>query len=108
MNTRNEMPQETMLGRIIDLPMKEFEEELVNQKVNIGTMNNLILNLESAYNELRTRKDAILDAELRGSVEIVKAETTIRGIYAEMIKIEQKVVFLKNKVKDLVDVDKKH
>lgn len=108
MEKRNEMPQETMLGRIIDLPMKDFEEELVKQKINIGTMNNLILNLESAYNELRVRKDAILDAKLRGSVEIVKAETAVRGIYAEMIKIEQKVVFLKNKVKDLVDVDKKH
>lgn len=101
-----EVQQQSMLGMIIDMSMQEFEDELIKQKVNIGTMNNLILNLESAYNELRIRKDAILDASLRGTVEKAKAQDTINGIYAEMIKIEEKITYLKKRFKELVDVDK--
>lgn len=101
-----EVKQKSMLGKIIDLSMADFEKELVEQKVNIGTMNNLILNLESAYNELRMRKDALIEAGLRGSVEKSQVENTINGIYAEMIKIEEKITYLKNKVKELVDVDR--
>lgn len=99
-------PPQTMLGKIIDMSMQEFEEELVRQKVNIGTMNNLILNLESAYNELRVRKDVLIDAKLRGTVEESKVQEAVNGIYAEMIKIEEKITFLKKRFKELVDVDK--
>ena len=50
--------QTSTIGRIIDMPMEEFKEELVRQKVNIGVMNNLILNLEGSYAELKSRKDS--------------------------------------------------
>ena len=56
----------SMIGKIIDLPLEDFERELVEQKVNIGTINNLILNLESIYFELRLRKDSILDLVFKG------------------------------------------
>lgn len=95
-----------MIGKIIDLPLKDFEEELVRQKVNIGTINNLILNLESVYFELRARKDAILKASFEGTVERVEAEKAVSGLYAEMIKVEQKITYLKQRSKELVDVDK--
>lgn len=96
----------SMIGKIIDLSLEDFEKELVRQKVNIGTMNNLILNLEGAYFELRTRKDNILRANFEGTIEKEKAQEAINGLYAEMIKIEQKVTYLKQRVKELVDVDK--
>ena len=41
--SKKKQPKEekSMIGKIIDLPMEDFERELVEQKVNIGTMNNV-------------------------------------------------------------------
>ena len=78
----------SMIGKIIDLPLEDFERELVEQKVNIGTINNLILNLESIYFELKVRKDAILDLVFKGvnSKEDPEVKKSLDGLYAEMIK----------------------
>ena len=100
------VPQQTMIGRIVDLSLEDFEKELIKQKVNVGTMNNLILNLEAIYFELRMRKEGILhlifkDNRPKDDPEIKKA---LDGLYAEMIKVEQKITFLKQKSKELVDV----
>ena len=94
----------SMIGRIIDLSLEDFEKELIKQKVNIGTINNLILNLEGAYFELRTRKDAMLKANFEGTVDADKAESAVIGLYAEMIKVEQKITYLKQRSKELVNV----
>ena len=102
---RVEKEQPTMIGKIVDLPLEDFEKELVRQKVNIGTINNLILNLESVYYELRTRKDAILKMNFEGTLEKDKAQEAISGLYAEMIKVEQKITYLKQRSKELIDVD---
>ena len=96
----------TMIGQIVDLPLEDFEKELVRQKVNIGTINNLILNLEGVYFELRSRKDAIIRANFEGTIERAKAQDAVNGLYAEMIKVEQKITYLKQRSKELIDVDK--
>ena len=98
--------EQSMIGKIVDLSLEDFEKELVEQKVNIGTINNLILNLEAVYFELRSRKDAILRANFNGTLQRVEAEKAISGLYAEMIKVEQKITYLKQRSKELVDVDK--
>ena len=97
----------TMLGKIIDLSLEDFENELIEQKVNIGTMNNLILNLEGAYFELRTRKDAVLDLVFKGGKDKddLDIKNALDGLYAEMVKVEQKIVYLKQRVEKLIDVD---
>ena len=79
----------SMIGKIIDLPLEDFERELVEQKVNIGTINNLILNLESIYCVLRVRKDAILDLAFKGikSKDDPEIQKSLDGLYAEMIKV---------------------
>ena len=97
----------SMIGRIVDMSLKDFEKELIKQKVNIGTINNLILNLEGSYYELRTRKDAVLKLVSDGvrskdDPEIVKI---VEGLYAEMVKIEKKITFLKQRRQELVNVD---
>lgn len=99
--------QETLIGRIVDLPLEDFEKELIKQKVNIGTINNLILNLEGAYYELRTRKDAILDLVFKGgkSKDDPEIKKSLDGLYAEMIKIEQKITYLKQRSETLLELD---
>lgn len=95
-----------LMGNIIDLPLEEFKAELIKQKVNVGLINNLILNLESIYFELRTRKDAILNLVFKGlkSKEDPEIKKSLDGLYAEMTKIELKVSYLKETVKNLVNV----
>lgn len=96
----------TMIGQIIDLPLEDFKEELVRQQVNIGTINNLILNLEGAYNELRVRKDQILKMVFENKLDIKDptVDKAFNGIYAEMTKLEIKISYLKEYVKELVNV----
>ena len=97
-----------MIGNIIDLPLEDFKKELVRQKVNIGTINNLILNLEGAYFELRTRKDTVLDLVFKSgkSKDDPEIKKSLDGLYAEMIKVEQKITYLKQRRKELINVDK--
>lgn len=103
---KSQQPESTMIGKIIDLPLEDFKAELVRQRVNIGTMNNLILNLSGAYNELRMRKDGVLDLVFQGgkSKDDPDIKKTLDGLYAEMTKVEQKITYLKERVKELVDV----
>lgn len=98
----------SMIGKIIDLSLEDFEKELIEQKVNIGTMNNLILNLEGAYNELRMRKDGVMNLVFTGakSKDDPEVKKALDGLYSEMTKVEQKITYLKQKVKELIDVDK--
>ena len=97
--------QPTMIGQIVDLSLEDFEKELIRQKVNIGTINNLILNLEGVYFELRMRKDAILKMNFESTIEKAQARDVLNGLYAEMIKVEQKITYLKQRSKELVNVD---
>ena len=97
-----------MIGKIVDLSLADFERELIEQKVNIGTINNLILNLEAIYHELSGRKEAVLDlvfkkVKSKDDPEIKKA---LDGLYAEMIKVEQKITYLKQRSAELINVDK--
>lgn len=103
---RKKQPKEekSMIGKIVDLPMEDFERELVEQKVNIGTMNNLILNLEAIYFDFRQRKDLIMKSVFEGRLTKEETDDVIKGLYAEMTKLEQKITYLKARVKELADV----
>ena len=98
----------TAIGQIVDQPMEDFKKSLEEQHTNVGTMNNLIHYLNGAYADLRQRKDTIMksleseDITKRDRKEI---EKTVKGIYAELIKIEEKVLYLQDRVKELVDVE---
>lgn len=103
----NKSRDQTMIGKIIDLSLEDFERELIEQKVNIGTMNNLILYLESIYHDLRMRKEAVIDLVFKGGRQKDDPEIkkSLEGLYAVMTKIELKVTYLKQRVADLVNVD---
>ena len=98
----------TAIGQIVDQPMEDFKKSLEEQHTNVGTMNNLIHYLNGAYADLRQRKDTImksLDSEDITPKDRKEIEKTVKDIYAELIKIEEKVVFLQDKVKELIDVE---
>ena len=98
----------TAIGQIIDQPMKDFKKSLEEQHTNVGTMNNLIHYLNGAYADLRQRKDTIMksmESEDLTNKDRKEIEKTVKGIYAELIKIEEKVLYLQDRVKELVDVE---
>lgn len=94
------------LGTIIDSPLEEFKKQIEEQKVPIGVLNNLKINLFGAYNELTTRKDYIIKqiAEEKLSISEPSTRTVIEGIYAELTKIEQKSLYLTERINKLSDV----
>lgn len=97
------MNEMSLLSILVDLPQEEFEKELREQKVNIGVMKNLILSLESAYNNLRVMKDDLIKMIDKGnkSKEDKEVREVLKGIYNELMKIELKINHLKKEVKTL-------
>ena len=98
----------TAIGQIVDQPMEDFKKSLEEQHTNVGTMNNLIHYLNGAYADLRQRKDTIiksLEIEDITKKDRKEIEKTVKGIYSELIKIEEKVIYLQDKVKELINVE---
>ena len=88
----------TVTGRIVDMGLEEFESELKRQKVNVGIVNNLILYLSNIYDGLRVSKDRVIAAVQQGNLKSDNpdVEKSLKGLYAEMQKIEDKVIFLRS------------
>lgn len=103
---RPKVKVQSMIGAIIDMPMEEFKEELVKQKTNVGTMKNLILYFNSIYADLKTRKDGIMNLVIKEghSKDEPEIKNALNGLYVEMVKIEEKTLYLNQRVKELIDV----
>lgn len=91
------------MGKIIDLPLEQFKEELIKQRVNVGTMNNLIIHLTSVYYDLKKRKDDIIASTITGKFRKEDTDSVIKGLYVEMARIEEKVTYLKELTKTLIN-----
>lgn len=90
------------LGKLIDMDFNTFKVELHTQKVNVGTMNNMNLSLMGAYEELNRRREDIVKGICNDTVDHDKGTELLKGIYAELIKIEQKSQYLTEKVKEIM------
>lgn len=98
----------TAIGQLVDLSMSDFKKYLKENNVNIGVMNTLIMSLNGAYYELKQRKEALMTmytGDNTPAFQKKKIEKSIKGIYAELIKIEEKVVYLTETSKNLLDLD---
>ena len=98
----------TAIGQLVDLSMSDFNKYLKENNVNIGVMNTLIMSLNGAYYELKQRKESLMTmytSDKTPAFQKKKIEKSIKGIYAELIKIEEKVVYLTETSKNLLDLD---
>lgn len=98
----------TAIGQLVDLSMSDFKKYLKENNVNIGVMNTLIMSLNGAYYELKQRKEALMTmytSDKTPAFQKKKIEKSIKGIYSELIKIEEKVVYLTETSKNLLDLD---
>lgn len=85
------------LGILIDSPLEEFKDGV--SEYNVGTLNGLINTLTSVYTELEGRKEVVMSS---GNIPLDQKEKAVKGLFAEMLKIEEKVTFLRKRVKDLM------
>lgn len=97
--------ESSVLGFIVDQPFEEFKNQVEKQKVSIGINNNLILMLSATYQDLRQRKEAVLDLVFTGKKTKEEVKPVLESLYAEMVKLELKIVHLKHRSKDLLDLD---
>lgn len=84
------------LGTLIDSDASEFKESLKDYPV--GVIHSIIGILECAYAELEGRKESIMCSS---SISLEEKETAVKGIFAEMLKVEEKVKILKDRAKEL-------
>jgi hypothetical protein len=89
--------EQSALGVLIDSSMEDFKKEA--DKMNVGTINGLVLLMSSAYNELNVRREAIMASD---TISLDDKTEAVKGLFCEMVKIEEKVIYLKNRAKDLL------
>lgn len=89
--------EQSVLGTLIDSPLEDFKKEV--SKLNVGVINNLTLLMESCYHDLNTRRELIMSSP---SISLDDKATASQGIFCEMLKIEEKVSYLKKVSKDLI------
>ena len=95
----------SMIGKIIDLPLEEFKVALKEQNVNLGVISNLILTLENNYWELSNRKDGVISLVVEKKKTQEEVEDVLKGVYQELAKMEEKIVYLKELKYDLSKLD---
>ena len=91
----------SMIGKIVDLPLEEFKVALKEQNVNVGVISNLILTLENNYWELNNRKDGVISLVVEKKKTQEEVEDVLKGVYQELAKMEEKIVYLKELKGDL-------
>lgn len=89
-------PEQSMVGKIIDLPLEDFKREVEEQHLNVGMTHNVRIALVGIYSDLCVRKDNVINLvttkqRKNDDPEVVKV---LNGLYAEMLKVEEKVTFL--------------
>ena len=99
-----EKKERSELEKIIDSSIEDFSKAMKNQ--NIGTIKMLVSVLSNTYSQLVEMKNAIIKND---EIPLEKKRETIGGIYSELLKIEEKVIFLKSleKTLQLSDFDSK-
>ena len=102
----NELTKEqtSAIGDIIDMPIEDFKQSLIDQQVNVGIMMNLTHLLSAVYVDLQARKDTFVNMVVNKQKTREEVQSPLDGIYAEMIKVEEKLVHLKERIHELSDV----
>lgn len=105
----NQRVMEDTLGAIIDLPFDEFKEKIVNDKTNVGMCLSLSKMLTGVYGNFVRMKDDLM--KMRSDTEELsvkqECEFNIQRIYIILERIEEKVVFLKERAQKLMDETEK-
>ena len=68
--------EQSALGVLIDSSMEDFKKEA--DKMNVGTINGLVLLMSSAYNELNVRREAIMASD---TISLDDKTEAVKGLF---------------------------
>ena len=93
------------IGTLIDSSMEDFEEAL--KDYNRGTLISLKDSLSLLYKDLDMRVKIISSKK---DISVDEKINVLKGLFSEMLKIEEKVLFLTKRIEDLKikDFDRKN
>lgn len=92
--------EKTAIGEIVDCDMESFTTEM--KQYNRGTLISIKDTLSLCYKDLDMRVKIISSKK---DISDDEKKTALEGLFAEMLKIEEKVVYLKKVIEDLKIVD---
>lgn len=88
--------EKSPLGNVIDSNMEVFKESL--KGMNLGEITGLRTTLALVYNDLVVRKDVV---SKNNELDLDEKSNIIKGIFFELLKIEEKIIYLDKKIKEL-------
>lgn len=90
------MSEKSELGVLVDSPIEDFEKEI--EKHNIGYLVSLRSILVRVYSELNSRQEVIVSSK---TIPIEEKEAPLKGLFSEMLKVEEKVISLDKRIAKL-------
>ena len=95
------MTELSALGVVIDTDLEEFKEDMLKRPV--GELLSLKNLLSLKYNEVKTAFNELTEQAVKlGKSKDPEYVTTLQGMNVQMFKLEQKVLFLNDRISDLM------
>lgn len=85
------------VGKLIDSSLEEFKETV--KDFSIGDINNLKILLVNSYHELKARNELLISLQ---TVPVDEKTEAVKGLFAEMFKCEEKIMYLNQRSKELI------
>lgn len=94
--------EKTLIGYYVDLSFHDFTERLKETDINTGVMLTIYNMLQSCYFNLVSKKDILIErvVYVKGTEKEKDYDIVIKGIYVNLFKIEEKLIYLRNLIQD--------
>lgn len=96
----------SIMGEWVDMSLEDFKKKLIDEKTPVGVISSLIVVFESTYWDLNKKRAYFMDCVLNVKNPHYKDkdyEDAIRGLFFEMLKIEGKIIALKERKQYLME-----
>lgn len=87
----------TELGQLIDCSEEEFLNYCADKDVGyLSSFHNLMV---QTYNQVQNIKDELVAKMSKSEVQTLEEKTTLEGLYAKLLRVEQRVFLLRDLIK---------
>lgn len=88
------------VGEVIDMSLDDFK--VFCESETLGMIKSYYLFMTQIYSDLNIRKESIKSLYSKGEITKEKCLELLNGLYGEMLKIEAKATWLKQREKELL------
>lgn len=101
MTEEEQKEQLEAFGKLIDMSLDDFKKTEKEEKVPVGQLNILSIRFKSVYHEIKGRKDELIKLCEVNPEKKEEYVEVIKGCYAELLKIEEKITYLDERIKEI-------